>query len=143
MARRSAHASAFLILALGVLALTSPTGFTTLVSALQRPPALYLAAALRFGVGVTFLAAASGSRATIALFFLGLVMVVGGIVTPIIGQGMARPILDAWATGGDWVVRGWGVAASGVGGFALWALAPRARAGANGGGGSFGTSPGE
>lgn len=123
--RTLARASALLILTLGCLALAWPTGFVTIVAAMQVPPALYLAAAIRFTVGVSFLAAAKGSRATLPLFFLGFVMVVGGIVTPIIGQGLARPILDAWTNGGDGIVRGWGVAALVLGGFARWALGPR------------------
>lgn len=127
--RVAARASALLILALGLLALTYPAGFAGLVSALQVPPALYLAAALRFLVGVSFLSAARGSRAAIPLAFLGMVMVVGGIVTPIIGQGMARPILDAWIHGGDGIVRAWGVAAGVLGSFAFWALRPRASEG--------------
>ena len=123
--RSLARASALLILTLGLLALVYPLGFVTIVSALQAPPVLYLAAALRFLAGVTFLAAARDSRATLPLFFLGLVLVVGGIATPIIGQGMARPILDAWVHGGDGIIRAWGVAAGALGGFAGWALQPR------------------
>lgn len=116
-----------MILGLGVLALTYPAGFAAIVRALQPTPWLYLAAALRFGVGVSFLAAAKGSRATLPVFFLGVVMVAGGVVTPIIGQGLARPILDAWNQGETGIVRGWGVAAMVLGGFALWALQPRVR----------------
>lgn len=123
--RTLARASALLILTLGLLALVYPAGFAAIVSALQPPPALYLAAALRFLIGVVFLAASRGSRATLPLFFLGFVMLVGGIVTPIIGQGLARPILDAWNAGESGIVRGWGVAAALLGGFALWALQPR------------------
>lgn len=123
--RIAARASALLILALGLLALTYPAGFAALVGALQIPPALYLAAALRFLVGVSFLSAARDSRATLPLFFLGLVLVIGGIATPIIGQGMARPILDAWLQGGNGIVRAWGIAAGVLGGFAYWALRPR------------------
>jgi hypothetical protein len=125
LVRSLARASALLILALGLLALVYPAGFAAIVSALQPPPVLYVAAALRFLIGVVFLAASRGSRATLPLFFLGFVMLVGGIVTPIIGQGLARPILDAWNAGEASVVRGWGVAAAVLGGFALWALGPR------------------
>lgn len=123
--RSLARASALLILTLGLLALAYPPGFAALVNSLQAPPALYLAAALRFAIGVSFLAAAKGSRGTLPLIALGLVMVVGGLVIPIMGQGMARPILDAWITGGNAIVRGWGVAAVVLGGFALWALQRR------------------
>ena len=125
MIRTFARAAALFILALGVLALFYPPGFAALVGALQPPPALYVAAALRFLIGVVFLAAARGSRATLPLFFLGVIMVAGGIVTPIIGQGLARPILDAWNAGETGIVRGWGIAAGVLGGFALWALEPR------------------
>jgi hypothetical protein len=123
--RTLARASALLILTLGLLALTYPAGFAAIVGAMQTPPALYFAAAIRFTVGVTFLLAAPSSRATLPLFFLGVVMAAGGLVTPFIGQGLARPILDAWTNGGDGVVRGWGAAAVLLGSFALWALQPR------------------
>jgi hypothetical protein len=123
--RRPAQGAALLILSLGLLALVLPSRFAGLVAALQAPPLLYLAALLRFSVGVSLLFAASISRARFALFFLGSVMVLGGIATPIVGQGMARPILDAWQQGGDVIVRGWGLAAFALGGFLLWALAPR------------------
>ena len=125
LGRLSARASALLILLLGLVAITYPTGFAALLSAWQTPPALYLAAALRFAIGVSFLAAARDSRGTFPLYFLGVVMVVGGLIIPVIGQGMARPILDAWINGGNGIVRGWGVAAAVLGGFALWALQPR------------------
>jgi hypothetical protein len=127
--RRPAQAAALLILSLGLLALVLPSRFAGLVAAMQVPPLLYLAALIRFLVGVTLLRAASISRARLALFFLGVVMVLGGIATPIFGQGMARPILDAWQQGGDMIVRGWGLAAAALGGFLLWAMTPRSKAG--------------
>ena len=127
--RRPAFLAAVLILALGLLALLAPGRFAALVAWMQIPPRLYLAALLRFGVGVTFFLAAKSSRATLAFYFLGIIMVAGGIVTPIIGQGLARPILDAWLLGGDAVVRGWGVAATLLGAFMFWALRPRTREG--------------
>ncbi|HWA40222.1 MAG TPA: hypothetical protein VG712_01340 [Gemmatimonadales bacterium] len=124
--RRPAYIAALLILLLGCLALIAPAQFAALVAWFQDTPQLYLAAALRFGVGVSFLLAFNTARGRLALFFLGVVMVAGGVATPIIGQGLARPILDAWNTGGHAIVRGWGVAAIVLGGFSLWALAPRA-----------------
>jgi FtsH-binding integral membrane protein len=124
--RLPALAAATLILGLGLLALIVPAWFAAIVAALQTPPLLYLAALLRFTIGVLLLRAADGSRARLAVFFLGFVMVLGGLVTPIIGQGLARPILDAWLQGGEAVVRGWGVAATLLGAFLLWALKPKA-----------------
>ena len=125
MQRRLARVGALVILCLGLLALVSPASFASVVAWMQVPPRLYLAALIRFSVGVLLLRAASISRAKLALFFIGGVMIVGGVVTPIIGQGLARPILDAWREGGVMIVRGWGLAAAGLGGFLLWALVPK------------------
>lgn len=123
--RRPAYVAALLILTLGLLALLLPAQFAALVEVMQLPPMLYVAASLRLAIGVTFFLAARSSRATLAFYFLGMVMAAGGIVTPIIGQGLARPILDAWLSGGSAIVRGWGVAAILLGSFTIWALRPR------------------
>lgn len=123
--RRPAYVAALLILALGLLALLLPAQFAALVEVMQLPPMLYVAASLRLAIGVTFFLAARSSRATLIFQFLGMVMVAGGLVTPVIGQGLMRPILDAWLLGGGAIVRGWGVAALLLGSFTLWALRPR------------------
>ena len=123
--RRPAYFASTMILGLGLVALLAPGQFATLLAVLQPPPMLYVAAALRVGVGVAYLLAARSSRATIAFYFLGMVMLAGGVVVPFIGQGLARPILDAWESGGTGIVRGWGVAAILLASFAFWALQPR------------------
>lgn len=123
--RGPAIVAAILILLLGSLALLTPARFAALVGWMQVPPRLYLAACIRLAIGVTFFLAARSSRATLVFYFLGIVMAAGGIVTPMIGQGLARPILDAWLRGGSGVVRGWGVAALLLASFMLWALQPR------------------
>jgi hypothetical protein len=125
----AANAAALLILSLGALALTFPAVLAAIVSLMQPPPMLYVAAALRLLIGIIFLSAAGDSRATLAVFFIGVVMVLGGIVTPFIGQGLARPILDAFLDGEIAIVRGWGIGAMTLGGFALWALKPRSEKG--------------
>ena len=123
--RQPAYFASALVLGLGVLALLAPGQFAALLAMLQLRPALYIAAVVRAGVGVTYLLAARSTRATIAFYFLGMVMVAGGIAVPIIGQGLARPILDAWERGGTGIVRGWGIAAIVLAAFAFWALQPR------------------
>ncbi|HET7041421.1 MAG TPA: hypothetical protein VFI13_05365 [Gemmatimonadales bacterium] len=127
--RRPAYLAAGMVLALGLLALILPARFAGLLAALQVPPMLYVAAALRAGVGVALFLAARSSRATLAFYFLGMVMVAGGIVVPFIGQGLARPILDAWERGGAGVVRGWGGAAILLASFIVWGLRARPSAG--------------
>jgi hypothetical protein len=123
--RRPAYVAASLILCLGLFALVAPAQFIELVSAMQPPPKLYVIAAVRVGMGVAFLFAAEGSRARLAVAFLGFVLVAGGIVTPFIGQGIARWIVDAAPPEGGAVVRGWGIAALILGAFTFWALQPR------------------
>jgi len=122
----AADTAALLIVGFGLMASIYPVGFVAIVDLMQMPPMLYVAATLRLLLGTAFLSAAQGSRATLAVFFLGVVMVLGGIVTPFIGQGIARPILDAWLNGEAAIVRGWGVGVVVLGSFALWALQPRA-----------------
>ena len=123
--RRPAQSAALLILALGLLAIVAPGRFAGIVATMQEPPRLYLAALLRLTIGAALLVGANSSRAKLAVYFIGGVIALGGVVTPIIGQGLARPILDAWTQGGDMIVRGWGLAAVGLGGFLLWALVPK------------------
>jgi hypothetical protein len=122
--RRPAYFAASLILCLGLFALVAPAHFIGLVSAMQPPPKLYVIAAIRVGMGVSFLFAAEGSRARLAVAFLGFVLVAGGLVTPFIGQGIARWIVDAAPPEGGAVVRGWGIAALILGAFTFWALQP-------------------
>jgi len=123
--RHPAYAAAGLMLLLGLFALLLPGEFAALVNAMQAPPKLYFIAAIRAAMGIALLLAAEGSRARLAVFFLGFVLAAGGIVTPFIGQGLARWIVDASIPGGDGVVRGWGAAAIVLAGFTFWALRPR------------------
>lgn len=123
--RRPAQGAALLILGLGLLAIVAPGQFAGLLAVMQEPPRLYLAALLRLTIGTALLIGAASSRAKLPVYFIGGVVALGGAVTPIIGQGIARPILDAYTQGGDLIVRGWGLAALALGVFLLWALAPR------------------
>jgi hypothetical protein len=123
--RRMAQGAALLILILGLLAIVAPGRFAGIVAMMQEPPRLYLAALLRLTIGTALLLGAGSSRAKLAVYFIGGVIALGGLVTPMIGQGIARPILDAWQQGGDVIVRAWGAAATGLGAFLLWALVPK------------------
>ena len=129
--RRTAYSAATLIALLGLLALIVPGWFAALVAWMQPSPQLYVAAALRAGIGVALLLGAREARARSLVYFFGVLMVAGGLVIPFIGQGLARPILDAWNSGAEVVVRAWGVSAIALGSVLLWALTPR-RAGENG-----------
>ncbi len=95
---------------LGILGVAAPSSFVQAVSFFQTPPMLYIAAGLRVLVGAGLAWAASVSRLPRLLLILGVIIAIGGLVTPLVGTLLARPILDSWAAGGPGWVRLWGAA---------------------------------
>ena len=119
-----------LIVAQGVVGLVAPDLFVELVRFFQKPPVIYLAAAIRFACGVVLFRVAPLSRAPGALRGLGLLIALGGLITPIFGVAMARVILGWWSEGGSALVRVWAVAALALGALIIYATAPARRTGA-------------
>jgi uncharacterized BrkB/YihY/UPF0761 family membrane protein len=72
--------------------------------------------------------AAAASRAAKALRVLGFLIVIGGLVTPLVGVWGAQVILDWWSEGGSALVRVWAGVAAALGVFVLYAVAPNRRA---------------
>jgi hypothetical protein len=112
-----------LIVGLGLLGLVAPALLFRAVHWFQTPPALYLAALIRVAVGVGLFVAASASRARIALRVLGVLIAIGGVLTPFFGESIGQRILDWWSAGGAMLVRLWAAAALALGAFILWAVA--------------------
>lgn len=110
---------------LGVLGVTAPGAFVRVVSFFQVPPILYIAAILRFVLGASLAWSASVSRFPRLLMALGVIMAIGGVVTPFLGTRIARPILESWASGGPTLVRVWGVAALALGAFVAYGFGTR------------------
>jgi hypothetical protein len=113
----------------GLAGLAALDAFANLVRQIQEPPVLYLAAVVRVAFGVVLFLAAPRSRAPLALRTLGVLITIGGLLTPFFGVELARVILGWWSEGGPSVVRIWAAAAVAIGAFIIYAVAgpPRQR----------------
>jgi hypothetical protein len=112
-------------IALGGLGLVAPDTFVAAVRFMQDPPWLYLAAAIRLGVGIILLLAAPASRFPTVFRVIGAIVAIGGLLTPFIGQWLAKLILGWWTSGGPGVVRAWAVFALAFGSLVIRGIAPK------------------
>jgi hypothetical protein len=117
-----------LIVAQGVVGLATPDLFVALVRIFQEPPVIYVAAVIRFTFGVVLFRAAPLSRAPVVLRGLGLLIALGGVVTPFVGVLIARVVLRWWSDGGPTIVRVWAAAALCLGVWIAYATMPARRA---------------
>ena len=108
-----------------MLGAAAPDAFVRAVSFFQAPPAIYLAAAIRLATGLGLTWAASTSRLPRLLAILGMVIAIGGLVTPLVGERLAAPILDSWSAGGPSAVRLWGACALVLAGLLFYAFHAR------------------
>jgi hypothetical protein len=117
-----------LIVVEGLMGLVVPGAFVSMVRFFQLPPVLYVAAVVRVLIGVVLVRAAPASRAPIVLRLLGVVVLIGGLLTPIVGARLAERVLGWWTAGGTGVVRMWAGLAFVVGVIIVYAVAPKRRA---------------
>jgi hypothetical protein len=118
---RAALLIGVLILAQGIYGLATPDGFLALVAYFQGPPIIYLAAVIRFAIGVVLVLAARSSRHALALRILGLMIAIGGVLTPFFGMQFADVVLGWWVNGGSAVVRLWALGSGLLGVFIIHA----------------------
>ena len=116
------------IAALGALGIAAPGMFLGAVGFFQTTPAIFLAAVIRVLVGFVLFRAAPDARARKTLRVIGVVIIVGGLLTPLIGLSGGRAILEWWAAQGAWLIRLWGGVAAALGVFLVYSLAPPRRA---------------
>ncbi len=117
-----------LILVQGLAGLASPDTFVAAVRMFQEPPVIYFAAVVRVAFGVVLVLAAPVSRFPRLLRGLGVLIVVGGALTPVVGLQFAQVVLGWWSSGGAWVVRAWAAVALLLGAFILFAVSGRKNA---------------
>lgn len=116
---------AFFIFLVGITGVFFAEGLLKVGHYLATPVGLYVAAALRVGIGLVLALAAANSRAPKTLRVIGIIVIVAGLTTPFLGVERTRAILDWWSAQGPVLMRlGPGFALI-VGGFIAYAVAPR------------------
>jgi hypothetical protein len=115
-----------LIVVQGVVGLAMPDQFVGVVRTFQEPPVIYAAAVIRFVFGAVLFRAGPRSRAPFALRSLGLLIALGGLLTPIVGIPFARVVLGWWSD--PFIVRVWAAAALGLGLLIVYLTLPARRA---------------
>ena len=116
------------MICIGLIAMIAPYRFLGAAEYTVTPNGLYVVAALRVGVGLILLGASSASRMPKTLRVFGIIAVVAGLTTPILGIERARTIFNWSSVHGAGVIRAWGVIALAVGGLIAYALVGKRRA---------------
>ena len=94
-----------LLITQGLLGILAPDAFVGVVRLFQSPSMVYVAAPLRIAIGIVLLCAVKGSRLPIFLHIFGVVIVIGGVLTPFVGVQFAQTILALWSSRGPGLVR--------------------------------------
>lgn len=115
------------ISALGVLGVLAPGALISLTAPWLTPTGLWLAGALRVGIGVVLLRVAPASRHPAVLRVLGVIVIIAGLATPLFGVERARMVV-AWSVAqGSGFIRLWGLIALALGGYIAYAVVPPRR----------------
>jgi len=115
------------VAALGVVGLISPLRLLEIVRQFQSQVGLYAAAALRVVLGLALFLAAPASRLPKILRILGIIILVAGLFTPLIGVERAHRLLSWWSGRGAMFMRVWATFALAFGLFLAYAVAPNLR----------------
>jgi hypothetical protein len=113
------------IAVLGTVGIFVPTALLAISRPFLTPAGLYAAAAIRLVLGTALFLAAPTSRAPKALRVLGVVVVVAGVVTPLVGVERARAIVAWWTDQGTAFLRLWAGLALALGTFLAYVTVPR------------------
>jgi hypothetical protein len=109
----------------GLLGMVAPDAFVGVVRYFQSPSVVYVAAALRIAIGIVLLCAATGSRLPSFLRVFGVLIVIGGVLTPFVGVQFAHTILALWASRGPGLVRLFAAVSLALGLFTAYAISPK------------------
>lgn len=119
---------ALFIALIGLTGVVAPDRLMAIAQYTVTPVGIYVAAALRIGIGLLLARVARFSRAPKTLRILGVIAVIGGVATLFLGTERAQAILEWSSAQGDAFVRlGAGLALV-LGGFIAYAVAPGRRA---------------
>jgi hypothetical protein len=95
------------IAGVGALGIAAPSHLLGFVRRFESPPGLFISAAIRILLGVTLLFSAPASLYPWAIRFLGIIFLVVGLLTPLIGINRFRRLLDWWSSQGYVFIRIW------------------------------------
>jgi hypothetical protein len=109
---------------MGAFGLAVPEQFEPFVAEAQRLNVFALAA-IRVAIGVILMLAAGASRAPFLLGALGLLIALGGFVTPFMGAPLKQVLLRWWADGSVMAVRAWAGVSLAIGAFIVYATRPK------------------
>ena len=113
---------ALFIVLVGLTGILAPDCVMTIGRHSVTPVGIYLAAALRIGIGLVLEKLAPVSRAPKALRVLGVIAVLGGVATLFLGTERAQAILEWWSAQGPACIRLWAVLPLVLGGFIAYAI---------------------
>lgn len=114
---------ALFIIAIGIVGVIAPYRLLSLGQYSVTPIGLYVVAALRVGIGLVLFRVASASRAPKTLRVFGVVAVIAGLTTPLLGVGRALAIRDWWLAQGPMAIRLWAGVFLVIGVFIAYAVA--------------------
>jgi hypothetical protein len=100
-----------LIVAIGVVGIVAPDVLVSIGRYSITPVGLYIAGGLRVAIGVVLLGASPASRAPKTLRVCGILALVAGVTTPLLGIERAGAIMDWWSAAGPAVERLWALLA--------------------------------
>ena len=118
------------IASLGVLGVAAPGVLLEFAGSLLVPPALYGVAAVRIVFGALLVLVATESRMPRTLRVIGVLIVVAGLLTPLLGAERTASILAWMSAQAPLLVRAVAVVPVLVGAFFAYAINPRRRAAA-------------
>ena len=116
-----------LLIIQGLLGIVAPDAFVAVVRLFQSRSMVYVAAALRIVIGIVLLCTVTGSRLPMFLRIFGVLVVIGGVLTPFVGVQFAHTILNLWSSRGPGLVRLFAVVSLALGLLTSYAVSPRRR----------------
>jgi hypothetical protein len=111
-----------LVAALGMVGLVLPSKLLQLEEYFRKPPARYVASAIRLLMGAALFFAAQASRVPGVLLALGVFIFVAGVITLLLGPERFRKLVDWWSAHGPRFARVWAALALVLGLFLTYAL---------------------
>ena len=120
-----------LFAAMGLVGVAAPLALLEVGRSLQTPGALYAVASLRIAFGAVLLYVASVSRMPKTLRFIGTVVLIAGLLTPLFGVERVQAVLTWWTGQGRLFMRASASLAVIFGVFIIYVLVSPRRTGEN------------